>query len=70
MNPLADPRKSRNGPPMSAVIQGHYEVRRKMAERIEELEKQVCELQKELKLLKESQNGSSMALCDNDGCGR
>lgn len=70
MSPLADPSKYRNGPPISAVIQGHYEIRRKMAERIEELEKRVCELQKELKSLKESQNGSSMALCDNDGSGR
>lgn len=70
MSPLADPSKYRNGPPLSAVIQGHHEIRRKMADRIAALEKQVVELQKELKSLKETQDGSSMALCDNDGSGR
>jgi hypothetical protein len=66
---ISDPSKLRNGPPISAVLSGHYEVRRKMAQRIEELEKRVIELQKELKRLKESANGSCVALCDNDGSG-
>jgi hypothetical protein len=66
MTEWMDPKKFRSGPEPSAIIAGHYAIRRKMAERIEELERLVRKLNQELHTLRESKDGSCIPLCDDD----